>query len=160
MADDPEARIITQAGQTTGCPNSLDCHCFGFAVGHISKDVACSGAAGLEAPWPGLIAWPASLACCAGLPPSAAGHARRVAIAWRALTRLAGLHPLRISPHARAAGSRDTSSRFTLQYNTGLHPLRISPHARAAGSLDTFSRFTLQYLSNTTIHTYKSSRIL
>ena len=32
-------------------------------------------------------------------------------------TRLAGLHPLRISPHARAAGSRDTSSRFTLQYS-------------------------------------------
>jgi hypothetical protein len=30
------------------------------------------------------------------------------AIAWRALTRLAGLHPLRISPYARAAGSRDT----------------------------------------------------
>eukprot|EP01046_Picozoa_sp_COSAG06_P032584 COSAG06_NODE_3269_length_5588_cov_7.264711_3_plen_115_part_00 len=49
--------------------------------------------------------WPTSLACCAGLPPSAAGHARRAAIAWRALTRLAGLHPLRISPYARAAGS-------------------------------------------------------
>ena len=79
----------------------------------------CSGAAGLEAPWPGLIAWPASLACCASLPPSAAGHARRAAIAWRALTRLAGLHPLRISPYARAAGSRDaTVFSVTLRYNT------------------------------------------
>eukprot|EP01046_Picozoa_sp_COSAG06_P019843 COSAG06_NODE_1429_length_9481_cov_30.750986_5_plen_269_part_00 len=35
--------------------------------------------------------------------------ARRAAIAWRALTRIAGLHPLRISPYARAAGSRDAT---------------------------------------------------
>eukprot|EP01046_Picozoa_sp_COSAG06_P017602 COSAG06_NODE_1202_length_10285_cov_57.400648_16_plen_90_part_00 len=71
---------------------------------------------GLEAPWPGLIAWPTSLACCASLPPSAVGHAHHVAIAWRALTRLAGLHPLWISPHARVVGSRDNLFRFTLQY--------------------------------------------
>jgi hypothetical protein len=37
------------------------------------------------------------------------------------LARLAGLHPLRISPYARAAGSRDTkqfSVTHQYQYNT------------------------------------------
>ena len=43
------------------------------------------------------------------------------------LARLAGLHPLRISPYARAAGSRDTKQfSVTHQYNTYLSTLSVT----------------------------------
>ena len=69
---------------------------------------SCSGGARFEAPWPGLIARPAFV-CCGTCPPR--GHS------IASVARSAGLHPLRISPYARAAGSRDaTVFSVTLQY--------------------------------------------
>ena len=81
-------------------------------VGGDAPGSGCSGGARFEAPWPGLIARPAFV-CCGTCPPR--GHS------IASVARSAGLHPLRISLYARAAGSRDTfvvSVSHQYQYNT------------------------------------------
>jgi hypothetical protein len=70
----------------------------------------------LSSPWPGLIARPAFV-CCGTCPPR--GHS------VASVARSAGLHPLRISLYARAAGSRDTSIvSVSHQYLSSSGPLR------------------------------------
>ena len=82
-------------------------------VGGDAPGSGYSGGARFEAPWPGLIARPAFV-CCGTCPPR--GHS------IASVPRSAGLHPLRISLYARAAGSRDaTVFSVTLQYLQYIH---------------------------------------